>query len=239
MQNSNPYKILVADDEDHILNAIKLNLELEGYLVITCNRGDLVNEKLRKETPDMIILDIMMPGMDGIEVCRTTREINQEIPILFLTARNTSGEKIAGLRAGADDYLTKPFDLEELILRIKILLKRVPKKNIEVPDIYKFGGNEINFLNYEISNIEQNNLTLTKKEVELLKLLIQKKGMVVSRDEILDKIWGTEVYPTSRTIDNYILAFRKYFETNQREPEFFHSIRGIGYKFTPEGKGAK
>ncbi|MBL7898740.1 MAG: response regulator transcription factor [Crocinitomicaceae bacterium] len=148
--------------------------------------------------------------------------------ILFISAKGTSTDRITGLKLGADDYLVKPFNLEELLLRVAILIDR-QKTNLS-PDIFEFDGNEIHFKTYQIkANGEI--FTLSKREMELLKLLISKKGEVVSRDEILDKIWGKEQYPTTRTIDNYILSLRKYFEKDSRNPQYFKSLRGIGYKF--------
>lgn len=225
--------ILLVEDEEHLLKTIQLNLELDGYLVTPAITGIEALKTFRKGSFDLIILDVMLPEMDGFAVCEEIRKENTQIPILFLTAKGTSGDRIQGLKLGADDYLTKPFNLEELLLRVNILLKRsnntVLEKDIE---FYAFGGNEINFVKYEIKGINNLKTEISKREISLLKLLIKRKGEVVSREEILDTVWGTDVYPSSRTIDNYILAFRKYFEKNQREPRYFQSIRGVGYKFT-------
>jgi two-component system alkaline phosphatase synthesis response regulator PhoP len=176
----------------------------------------------------------MLPEMNGFDVCEEIRKENKDVPVLFLTAKSAGEDRIQGLKLGADDYLTKPFNLEELLLRVQILLRRsnVNKVSSGVPDIYKFGNNEINFVTYEIKGVNGETAQISKREIALLKLLIERKNEVISREEILDKVWGTDVYPSSRTIDNYILAFRKYFEKSQREPEHFHSIRGVGYKFT-------
>jgi two-component system alkaline phosphatase synthesis response regulator PhoP len=225
--------ILLVEDEEHLLKTIQLNLELEGHLVSTAITGIEALKEFRKSSFDLIILDVMLPEMSGFDVCEQIRSENLLVPILFLTAKGTSADKIQGLKLGADDYLTKPFNLEELLLRVQILLKRGSKemKAEKVPETYSFGGNSVNFVTYEIKGINEQT-ELSKKEIALLKLLIERKGEVVSREEILDMVWGTDAYPSSRTIDNYILAFRKYFEKNQREPKHFHSIRGVGYKFT-------
>lgn len=227
----NQANILLVDDEEHILNAIQLNLELEGYIVTTAITGADALKKIKNTFFELIILDVMLPEMNGFDVCEEIRKTNTLTPILFLSAKGTSAEKIQGLKLGADDYLTKPFNLEELLLRINILLKRNAPV-IKNTDKYTFDTNEINFSTYEIKGINGQQTEITKREISLLKLLIEHKGEVISRETILDKVWGVEVYPSSRTIDNYILAFRKYFEINPREPKYFHSIRGVGYKFT-------
>jgi two-component system alkaline phosphatase synthesis response regulator PhoP len=229
-----PGKILLVEDEEHLSNMIKLNLELEDYEVITVQDGNKALDAYRKSRPDLVILDVMLPGMSGLDVCQAIRSENEQVPILFLTAKGTSYDKVYGLKIGADDYLTKPFDLEEFLLRVQILLKRKSRapEASTLPVIYKFGNNEINFLTYEIKDVKNERRELSKREVQLLRLLIEKRNEVVSRDVILEQIWGIDSYSTSRTIDNYILAFRKYFEPNPKEPRYFHSVRGVGYKFT-------
>lgn len=227
-------QILLVEDEEHLLKIIQLNLELEGYAVTTATTGIEALKEFRKKNFDLILLDVMLPEMNGFDVCEEIRKENKDVPVLFLTAKGSSEDKIQGLKLGADDYLTKPFNLEELLLRIQILIKRSSnvKSTSIIPDFFSFGNNEINFATYEIKGVNGEKTTITKREIALLKLLIERKGEVISREDILDKVWGTDVYPSSRTIDNYILAFRKYFEKNQREPKYFHSIRGVGYKFT-------
>ena len=225
--------ILLVEDEEHLLKTIELNLELEGYDVSTAITGTEALKKFEEHDFDLVILDVMLPEINGFDVCEQIRKQNTFVPVLFLTAKASGSERVQGLKLGADDYLTKPFNLEELLLRIRILLKRnsVPVKE-KPADTYSFGDNEINFSSYEIIGLNNQKTEITKREIALLKLLIERKGEVVSREEILDEVWGMDVYPSSRTIDNYILAFRKYFEKNQKEPEHFHSIRGVGYKFT-------
>jgi two-component system alkaline phosphatase synthesis response regulator PhoP len=229
----NSKRILLVEDEEHLMQTIRLNLELEGYEVIAAGDGIEALKKFRQNKADLVILDVMLPEMSGFDVCEAIRKENTQVPVLFLTAKDTSSDRVHGLRLGADDYLSKPFNLEELLLRIQILLRRnAPPQSSRLPDTVEFQGNKINFVTYEIVGSNGEKTTLGKKEIALLKLLIERKGEVISREEILDKVWGTDVYPSSRTIDNYILAFRKYFEKNQREPKHFHSIRGVGYKFT-------
>jgi two-component system, OmpR family, alkaline phosphatase synthesis response regulator PhoP len=177
----------------------------------------------------------MLPQLDGFTVCQTIRAENNRTPVLFLTAKSTSTDRVAGLKIGGDDYLTKPFNLEELLLRVQRLLDRTSAVSKVKPELkhYQFGDNKVNFITYEIESVNVGEKMLTKKECNLLKLLIERKNEVVSRDEILETVWGEDVYPSSRTIDNFVLSFRKYFEPDSRHPRHFHSIRGVGYKFTP------
>jgi len=225
-------KVLLVEDEEHLLKTIQLNLELEGYAVVSAITGIDALKEFRKQSFDLIVLDVMLPEMNGFDVCEEIRKENAKVPVLFLTAKASSEDRITGLKLGADDYLTKPFNLEELLLRVQILLRRSSGVSEKSLDVYTFGNNQINFNTFEITDTNGEKREITKREIALLKLLIERKGEVVSREDILDQVWGTDVYPSSRTIDNYILSFRKYFEPNQREPKFFHSIRGVGYKFT-------
>jgi len=228
-----PKHILLVEDEEHLLKTIQLNLELEGYSVTPAITGIEALKEFRKNNSDLVILDVMLPEINGFDVCEEIRKENTQIPVLFLTAKSSSSDRIQGLKLGADDYLTKPFNLEELLLRVQILIRRNIPPVAEKPlEIYTFGDNEINFVNYEIKGVDHQKIEISKREISLLKLLVKRKGEVVSREEILDEVWGADVFPSSRTIDNYILAFRKYFEKNQKEPLYFHSIRGVGYKFT-------
>ena len=226
--------ILVVEDEENLQDALKLNLELEGYEVSTASDGAEALKKVNQEYFDLIILDIMLPEIDGISVCETIRLKNTQLPILMLSARTSSADRILGLKKGADDYLTKPFNLEELLLRIHKLIRKnkkiQDKSNVE--DLYTFGNNTIDFNAQQAHNSKGEQIELSLKEVMLLKLLIANKNEVVSREKILQSVWGYQVFPTTRTIDNFILNFRKYFEVDSREPRYFHSVRGVGYKFT-------
>ena len=229
------YRILLAEDEESLREMIQLNLELEGYQVVSVIDGKSALERALGERYDLIMLDVMIPLIDGFAVCEKIRLENQEVPIIFLTAKNTSTDRVQGLRLGADDYLSKPFNLEELLLRVQSLIKRgIDRSRAGKEEIsaYRFGENSIDFNSYAIKTFRGEEIILSKKEIQLLKLLIDRKGEVVSRRQILEKVWGYDIFPSTRTIDNYILAFRKYFEKNPREPEFFHSIRSVGYKFT-------
>lgn len=228
------FSILLVEDEENLQEALKLNLEIEGYEVTSSYDGAEALKMLRKEHFDLIILDVMLPEIDGITVCETIRLHNLRIPVLILSAKNSSADRVLGLKKGADDYLTKPFNLEELLLRVSNLIKKSEQLAIKqpLPEIYEFGKNKIDFKGLECYNKAGTKITLTKKEAMLLKLLIENKNEVVTREKILQTVWGYNVYPTTRTIDNFILSFRKYFETDSRNPVYFHSVRGVGYKFT-------
>jgi two-component system alkaline phosphatase synthesis response regulator PhoP len=209
-------------------------MELEGYEVTTVDNGPAVIKAVKNEYFDLIILDIMLPDMDGITVCETIRMQHNDVPILFLSARNSSADRVEGLKKGGDDYLTKPFNLEELLLRVDKLVTK--NKKIKEPqtinDVYEFDGCVIDFGAHECVDKDGEKRELSKKEAALLRLLTEHEGEVVSREQILQIVWGYNVYPTTRTIDNFILNFRKFFERDSRNPRHFHSIRGIGYKFT-------
>jgi len=226
--------ILLVEDEENLHEALKLNLELEGYGVTGVFDGAAALEALQKEHFDLLILDVMLPELDGISVCETIRLQQNEVPILILSARNSSADRVLGLKTGADDYLTKPFNLEELLLRVRKLLQksnRPPSGALHVP-VFTFGKNTIDFKALEAVDKKGRRITLTKKEAMLLKLLIDHRNEVVPREKILQTVWGYNVYPTTRTIDNFILNFRRYFEDDSRNARYFHSVRGIGYKFT-------
>lgn len=226
--------ILLVEDEENLQEALKLNLELEDYEVTSAYDGVEALKAIQGEHFDLMILDVMLPEMDGISVIESIRLQNNDIPILILSARNSSADRVLGLKKGADDYLTKPFNLEELLLRVHKLVDKSKRLSIRKPleQTYRFGKNQVDFKALECTTKDGKKITLTKKEIMLLKLLIENKNEVVTREKILQAVWGYNVYPTTRTIDNFILSFRKYFETDSRNPVYFHSVRGIGYKFT-------
>lgn len=228
-------RVLLVEDEQNIRDAIKLNLELENYEVTTAANGTDALKRFMEARYNLVILDIMIPEIDGLAVCEKIRLENTDIPILFLTAKDASEDVIKGLKKGADDYITKPFVLEEFLLRVAVLIKHSNKgteQEIELKT-FTFGENKVNFSTYEaIGN--SGNFNLTNKEVKLLKLLIDRANQVVSREQILQFVWGYDVFPTTRTIDNFILNFRKNFEENPKNPKYFQSVRGVGYKFVYE-----
>ena len=222
--------ICLVEDEQSLIEMIQFNLELDGYDVFAIRDGGLAKEHFESKIDyDLFILDVMLPRISGLDLCKIIREKSQA-PILFLSAKGTTQDRIEGLKIGANDYLPKPFDLEELILKVKILTK---KEGEQKDFLLQVGELEVDFNTFEVRSLENEIVHLfSKREIELLQLFQEKEGKVVSRDEILDRVWGKDSYPTARTIDNYILVFRKVFEKNARKPQFFHSIRSVGYKFT-------
>jgi len=233
MDEAKQHSILLVEDEENLHEALKLNLELEGYEVTSAYNGAAALKAVESEYFDLIIMDVMLPELDGINVTETIRLNHIDVPILILSAKNTSADRVLGLKKGADDYLTKPFNLEELILRVQKLIeknKRLQDKT-SIGDTYTFGNNTIDFKAQEARTRSGQKIQLSKKESMLLKLLIENKNEVVPREKILQVVWGYNVYPTTRTIDNFILSFRKYFEEDSRNPKYFHSVRGVGYKY--------
>ena len=228
-------RILLVEDEENLREVIKMNLELEGYEVEVAETGTKALRKVGDRRFNLFILDVMLPEVDGFTICEKIRLNDTETPVLFLTAKDSGQDKVHGLKLGADDYLTKPFNLEELLLRVRVLVKhseRGKKEDAPAGDVAKFGDNEVNFVTFKAKGVNNPDILLTKKEIALLKLLISKKDTVVSRHDILRYVWGYDVYPTTRTIDNFVMSFRKYFEKDPASPQHFHSVRGVGYKFT-------
>ncbi len=227
-------RVLLIEDEEHLHEAIKMNLEIENYVVTSVFEGKDAVSKFKLGRYDLVILDVMLPGMNGFDICQAIRLEDKQTPILFLTAKNSSQDRIKGLRVGADDYLAKPFNLEELMLRLENLIKRSNSSSDQNKlDQFVLGDHTINFNSYEVVSSSGQINRLTQRQLMLLRLLIEKSNQVVSRQEILEKIWGYDVYPSTRTIDNVILAFRKIFEKDDKSPTYFKSIRGVGYKLTP------
>jgi len=228
------HRILLVEDEEHLQHAIKLNLELEGYTVNAVGNGANAMKTFREEKFDLVILDIMLPEADGLMVCENIRLHDANVPVMFLSAKNTAADRILGLKKGGDDYMTKPFDLEELLLRVKKLIDKntriLQQTEHKLSGTYQFGPNWINFESYEAQGIN-GKIDLTKKEILLMKLLIESKNQVVSREHILKVVWDYTVIPNTRTIDNFILALRKYFEKDPKDPQYIQSVRGVGYKF--------
>jgi len=225
------FEILLVEDEENLHDALKLNLEMEGYSVSSSYDGAHALKQIQSAHFDLIILDIMLPSLDGFAITETVRLHNIETPILILSAKNSSANRVQGLKLGADDYLTKPFNLEELLLRVTKLIQKTNTVQPSSIDEFSFNGHTLNFKLLEAINNKGEKISLTKKESMLLQLLIENKNTVVTRERILQSVWGYQVYPTTRTIDNFILSFRKYFEQDPKTPLHFISIRGLGYKF--------
>ena len=234
MMKEEKANILLVEDEENLHETLKLNLEMEGYSVTSAYDGNEAMKMVEEEYFDLIIMDVMLPEMDGISVTENIRLNNNNVPVLMLSAKNTGQDRVLGLKKGADDYLTKPFNLEELLLRVYKLIvknKKIVDKDFAF-DTYTFDDNTIDFKAQQVTLKNGDKVELSKKETMLLRLLIENKNQVVTREKILQSVWGYKVYPNTRTIDNFILTFRKYFETDSRNPRHFHSVRGVGYKFT-------
>ncbi len=225
--------ILIVDDEEHLADALAHNLQFEGFSTTVAHDGEEGLRLARTIQFDLVILDIMMPKLDGLEVCKRLRATGSRVPILFLTAKSADADRLLGLKVGADDYVAKPFLLEELILRIHGIFRRQEWYSTapDEQEVFRFGNNEVNFLTFEASS-EGRTIRLTEKECMLIKLLVERKNQVVSREEILERVWGYRFSTSSRTIDNFIVRLRRYFEDDPKDPQFIHSVRGVGYRFT-------
>jgi DNA-binding response OmpR family regulator len=221
--------ILVIDDEPHIVLGLKDSLEFEGFAVLTAGKGRDGVSIARAENPDAVVLDLMLPDINGYAVCEELRRWNPLIPILMLTARSQETDKIRGLDAGADDYVTKPFSVNELIARIRAIFRRAARVG-PVPDVVILGDVQVGFATHVIQRAGQAPQQLSFYEVELLRLLYERAGQPVARDEMLQKIWGLEAGPTNRTVDNFIVKLRKKIEAQPEKPQFILTVYGFGYK---------
>ena len=223
-------KILLVEDDESVRSALQLNLEADGYAVITAVDGRLGLEQVELNCPDIIVTDVMMPNLDGLQFCRALREQGNSTPLIMLTSRSEEVDKVLGLELGADDYLSKPFSPRELTARIKAIMRRMaPQINQEL-NHFSFGDVIVDFKSYKASkNTEA--LELSAREYRLLKYLIAKNGNVVTRDELLDEVWGYNSYPTTRTVDNHIARLRQKIESDLSEPQHILTVHGVGYKF--------
>ena len=247
METAQKKRILVIEDEVHIADGIGLNLSLQGYEAkISADGIDGLNQ-WRSWKPDLIILDIMLPMIDGFSILKTIREQDEKIPILILSARGDTKDKVRGLRYGVDDYLSKPFDLEEFLLRVERLLRKKAwydpgkKENALETRVfegnhYAFGGNQIDFTTFK-ARCRVGDIILTDQEIVLLKIFIANAGKPLSREMLLNSGWGYAKDTTTRTVDNFIVRFRKYFENNPKKPVYFISRRSVGYVFDPGHTG--
>lgn len=234
---SEPARILVVDDETHLADGIRENLEAEGYVTDVAYDGQQGYEKLKMAHFDLALLDVMMPKMDGLELCARLRREGHQTPVLFLTVKGAAEDRVRGFEAGGDDYLAKPFHLKELLLRVAAILRR-SRWYGGSETMATFGDNRVDFKNYHATAWDGSEHTLTHKEAMILKVLVEQAGQIVTREDILDRVWGYEVFPSTRTIDNFIVRLRKRFEKNAEEPEHFHTVRGVGYRFTPAPEAA-
>ncbi|MCS7059053.1 MAG: response regulator transcription factor [Meiothermus sp.] len=224
-------RVMLVEDEPALAAALQDNLEGEGYAVEVVPDGQTALERWRAFNPDLVVLDVMLPRLDGLQVCRQMRSEGFSTPVLFLSAKGAPEERVEGLRVGGDDYLAKPFHLPEFLLRVRNLLRR----RAETPaQVYTFAGHRIDFRAWTVYLKGGRKEFLGEREVAILRLLVERAGEVVSRDEILDRVWGQEVFPSSRTIDNFVVRLRRLFEPDPQNPVHFHTVWGVGYRFTPE-----
>ncbi len=231
-------RILLIEDEINIARVICFNLEQEEYRVSHAESGEEALGLLRFYHFSLIILDIMLPGIDGFSVCGKIRELDPRVPILILSARSEEGDRVTGLASGADDYLTKPFNLNEFLLRVKGMLRRSSWYRPEpVEESYSFGDNEVFLLSYH-ARTAQGEIDLTDLEVRTLALFFQNEGQVVTRKTLLEGVWGYSSKAETRTLDNFIVRLRKYFEPDPANPVYFQTIRGVGYRFSRKGQKA-
>jgi two-component system, OmpR family, alkaline phosphatase synthesis response regulator PhoP len=234
MSEEKPH-ILLVEDEIHLARGICFNLEQEDCRISHVESGEEALERLAYDRFDLIILDVMLPGMDGFAVCSEVRKTDPRVPILILTARTGEGDRITGLENGADDYLTKPFSLNEFLLRVKGMLRRSAWYRPEpVEEGYRFGDNEVYLLSYR-ARTAQGEIDLTDLEVKMLSLFFQKEGEAVPRSVLLERVWGYSSETETRTLDNFLVRLRKYFEPDPANPIYFQTVRGVGYRFSRKG----
>ena len=231
--------LLVVEDDAPLAEGLCLNLEMEGFELECVGTGEAALEELAKPTArfDLVILDIMLPGIDGIEVCRRLRDEGNRIPILFLTARGSDADRILGLQLGADDYLTKPFLVEELVLRARGILRRSEWSQTPAPTGPKvsIGEHEVDMETMRATTLA-GSVALTEREVMLVRFFAENEGRVVTRGELLERVWGYTFDTSTRTLDTFIHRLRKHFESDPRQPSHFHTVRGVGYRFTSEAE---
>lgn len=226
-------KVLIVDDEEHIVELLQFNLVNAGYKVITANNGLDALKKVKENKPDLLLLDLMLPGMDGLDVCKEIKRDKEtsKTSIIMLTAKSEELDKILGLELGADDYITKPFSIRELLARVKAVLRRSSSDEIS-EEIYELGRLKVDFEMHEVL-INNEKVELTLKEFELLEILIKNKGKILRRETLLDKVWGYEYIGETRTVDVHIRYLRKKVEDDDKNPKFIETIRGVGYRFNP------
>lgn len=226
-------KVLIVDDEEHIVELLQFNLVNAGYKVITANNGLDALKKVKENKPDLLLLDLMLPGMDGLDVCKEIKRDKEtsKTSIIMLTAKSEELDKILGLELGADDYITKPFSIRELLARVKAVLRRSNSDEIS-EEIYELGRLKVDFERHEVL-INNEKVELTLKEFELLEILIKNKGEILRRETLLDKVWGYEYIGETRTVDVHIRYLRKKIEDDDKNPKFIETIRGVGYRFNP------
>jgi len=232
--------VLVVEDDPHLAAGLVENLRAEGYAVESVADGRAALEWLGKKRSELIVLDVMLPFVDGFTVCRSLRERGDNTPVLFLTARGDPQDRMHGLEAGGDDYLAKPFHLPEFLLRVRAILRRwewyQSSSASPAGATLRFGGNEVDFRAFRGKSWNGVPQELTEKEAMILKVLSERPGEIVSREDLLERVWGYDVFPSTRTVDNFILRLRKRFELDPAQPKHFLTVWGVGYRFLIEGE---
>jgi len=223
-------RILVVEDEPAILRGLQDNLRMESFDVMTASDGESGYRMALEAKPDLIILDLMLPKMSGYEICRKLRSDGVNTPILILTARGEETDRVLGLDLGADDYVTKPFSIRELLARVRALLRRAQPATTEPMMTLRFSGAILDFQKYEATK-DGKPVDLTRKEFGIVRFLASRPGVVVSRDELLNEVWGYDAYPSTRTVDNHIASLRAKLEPDAANPKHFLTVHGVGYKF--------
>ena len=222
-------KVLVVEDDPGILRTVADNLKFEKYDIVTAMDGVTAYELHQSQHPDLIVLDLMLPRMNGLELCRKLRTGGDQVPILMLTARGEEADRVLGLDFGADDYVTKPFSVPELMARIRALLRRASSAS-GMPDVLKFGRVEVDFKKY-VARRRGKPIEMTRREFDLLRFLASREDNVVTRDELLNKVWGFDSYPVTRTVDNHVASLRAKLEADPARPVYIQTVHGVGYKF--------
>jgi two-component system alkaline phosphatase synthesis response regulator PhoP len=224
-------KVLLVEDEENLREIIRLNLEMEGVQVIEAADGSGGLRTVMQQELDLVILDVMLPFVNGLDVCAQIKQVKPQLPVLMISARGESRDRVAGLRAGADDYLAKPFDLEELVIRVTRLLERGTARKVSESRRFRFAGFMVDLTAFEVLRDGKVIHRLNRKEALILELLLSRAGQVVSREEIMEAIWEPDSTPTARAVDNYLVALRKMVGDDSRNPTYFLSVRGVGYQF--------
>ncbi len=232
-----PARLLLVEDEASLAEVLVDNLREEGYEPVVAHDGEAGLRRWREGGFDLVVLDVMLPHRDGTDVCRTRRAEGDDTPVLFLSARGRPEERVAGLEAGGDDYLAKPFHLPEFLLRVEALLRRRAWSGAAPGGVLRFGGHEVDLRGATARLADGRTETLGEREIGIVRLLASRPGEAVSRDDILDAVWGDEVFPSSRTIDNVVMRLRRLFEPDPTAPRHLHTVWGVGYRFEPDPTG--
>ncbi len=235
--NARANRILVVEDDLPLARGMAENLRAEGYATDIVHDGRTGLDRAEAGEHDLLVLDVMLPRLSGLELCASLRQRGINTPVLFLTARGDPHDRVRGLEAGGDDYLTKPFNLDEFLLRIRAILRRWEwyRGAVASSAALRFGDNEVDFRSFRARAWDGQSHELTEKEVMIMKVLAERPGEVIGRDDLLERVWGQEVFPSTRTVDNFILRLRKIFEREPQTPRHFITVRGVGYRFDPDG----